>query len=206
MTLVQLTEITHGDARPFAVNPDHVASLRPRKTIIPIDAQQDPRGQISYNGTILVLATGEQHFVTEDFDTVAELMATPTPEFTDQLKGRGVPISNEPTPAPIKKSHHKQPEKQPEKPAQDPEPSSSPTSRTSCSLPRPPPPSESAAMSKPKAAPAGIRARRAKHAIVVENTDFTELFSAAPPTNRKQRRAAAKHQPTPTQSAQDPGW
>ena len=59
-------------------------------------------------------------------------------------------------------------------------------------------------MSKPKSAPVGTRARRSKHAIITENPDYTELFSAAPPMNRKQRRAQAKS-PTPTQSAQDQG-
>ena len=122
MALVQLTEVTHGDPHPWGVNPDHVATIRPRKTIIPIDAQQDPRGQITYEGTIVVLATGEQHFVTEDFDTVAGLLnpvSTPTPTaFTDTTSRGGVPLPDTikpPTPAPIKKSHHKQPEK----PAQD---------------------------------------------------------------------------------------
>lgn len=74
MSLIQLTEVSLGISRPLMVNPDHVQSMRPRKTIIPIDAQQDPRGQIAYNGTILKLATGDQHFVTEDFDTVTKLL------------------------------------------------------------------------------------------------------------------------------------
>ena len=113
-------------AAPFAVNPDHVATLRPRKTITPIDAQQDPRGMISYNGTILVLATGEQHFVTEDFDTVAALMAPTGPEHDSDTPRPSPPVKAIPPP-PVKKSHHKAPEK----PAQDPSLPPSPTSRPS---------------------------------------------------------------------------
>ena len=124
MTLVQLTEITNGEHRPLSVNPAHVATIRPRKTITAIDAQQgDFRGQVSYNGTILALATGDQHFVTEDFDTVAQLMTTTVEVFTptgaagstEEAAPSGekapCPVGS---PPPAKKSHHKQP---PAKPA-----------------------------------------------------------------------------------------
>jgi hypothetical protein len=89
MTLIQLTEVTNsGDGpRPLMVNPDHVATLRPRKTIKPVDATQDLRTELTYDGTILTLATGAQHFVTEDFDTVHAALS-------GERKGQDAPIIN----------------------------------------------------------------------------------------------------------------
>ena len=92
MPSVELTEVTHGTPRPLMINPDHVASMRPRKTIRPIDAQQDPRGVVGYNGTIVEMAAGDQHFVKESFEEVMGLFSS-SAKAPELLSNSGVPQS-----------------------------------------------------------------------------------------------------------------
>lgn len=93
MPSVKLTEVANGSPRPLMINPDHVASMRPRKTITPIDAQQNPYGKVSYNGTIVEMAAGDQHFVSEPFEKVMELFegSAKAPELAANA---GVPITD----------------------------------------------------------------------------------------------------------------
>lgn len=95
MPSVQLTEYSNGSPRPLMINPDHVASMRPRKTIRPIDAQQDPRGVVSYNGTIVEMAAGDQHFVKESFEEVMGLFSS-SAKAPELLSNSGVPQSELP--------------------------------------------------------------------------------------------------------------
>ncbi len=126
MSQVILTEVSQGDPRPLSINPDHVVSLRPRKVITPVDAQQDPRGDISYSGTIVSLVTGANHFVSEDFAEVHDqVLAGRTPEDVPGLEQEVAPSSpsesggsTPPKKAPAKKAAAK---------AADPEPEPEPT-------------------------------------------------------------------------------